>query len=480
MGHDPAKPAETTRRFDRVELPAEAFTLSKPGLFTERPKAPISGGQRIDLEINTYRVKRFAASKVHQYDVAIHPLPSRPGQLPQKLWNSEAFKACFPDPSVHKGFLFDGRKLAWSKTEIPTGELRVKVVLDQPEEKNTFYILLKKTTEINMAVLGAYIAGKTSASNAILEPMMFFDHLLRQYPSQRLLSIKRNFYDPRSPGRSIDNVIEVRKGLYWSARLADNLSTGGIGLSINADVANTCFFIGGQDMITVGINYLATQNRNLRGLNPNRLEKELCPVQTRGVWVQSEAFKQLKKLSKLRFRVKHAGRPAHLDKPLGIDGFTFDARFGPEGATAENTRFESDGKTISVRDYFRQKYNVNLRFPRLPLIRSGSKGNYPMELCVLEPNQRYPFKLVSCGLRLPTLFIRLTPPPEPSADPTDDQDRGDSPQRATCGHRERCRGTRHRKRRLSQKLPSGNRASIFQNRRSGSTAADSALWSRQS
>jgi eukaryotic translation initiation factor 2C len=48
---------------------------------------------------------------------------------------------------------------------------------------------------------------------------------------------------------------------------------------------------------------------------------------------------------------------------------------------------------ISIYDYFVQKYNIRLEFWYLPLIETTREGFFPMELCVLNANQRYQFKL---------------------------------------------------------------------------------------
>ena len=39
-----------------------------------------------------------------------------------------------------------------------------------------------------------------------------------------------------------------------------------------------------------------------------------------------------------------------------------------------------DGKTISVYDYYRQRYNIALKYPNLPVMNAGKAGWIPMEL----------------------------------------------------------------------------------------------------
>lgn len=52
---------------------------------------------------------------------------------------------------------------------------------------------------------------------------------------------------------------------------------------------------------------------------------------------------------------------------------------------------EIKGKEITVADYFREKYNISLKYPNLPAVNIGSKRKptwLPMELCQVAPGQR--------------------------------------------------------------------------------------------
>jgi hypothetical protein len=67
MGHDPAKPLEPERKFNRVELPADAYALDRPDFFAARPKVAINVGTVAPIEVNTYRVLKMDLNrKIHQ------------------------------------------------------------------------------------------------------------------------------------------------------------------------------------------------------------------------------------------------------------------------------------------------------------------------------------------------------------------------------------------------------------------------------
>ena len=67
-----------------------------------------------------------------------------------------------------------------------------------------------------------------------------------------------------------------------------------------------------------------------------------------------------------------------------IDGFD---------ESADTATFDMSGKTITVADYFTNELNQNLRYPRLPCIRVGSKKSkkkmfFPMEMCSISEDQK--------------------------------------------------------------------------------------------
>ena len=49
---------------------------------------------------------------------------------------------------------------------------------------------------------------------------------------------------------------------------------------------------------------------------------------------------------------------------------------------------------ITIEQYFKRRYNYALKWPDLPLVETMKKGVLlPMELLVIAPAQRYPYKL---------------------------------------------------------------------------------------
>ena len=106
----------------------------------------------------------------------------------------------------------------------------------------------------------------------------------------------------------------------------------------------------------------------------------------------SPQFKQVKRLAKNEFYVRHRGctNPTKLwkaHKILGMSSreYKFDLRDRSTNTVIPNT---------SIYDYYQRRYDIHLEYPDAPLVETTRRGVvYPMELCFMAPSQRYPYKL---------------------------------------------------------------------------------------
>ncbi|KAH7155211.1 Piwi domain-containing protein [Dactylonectria estremocensis] len=373
-GFDPARgPPKPEKGNTRMELPPDAYVAdTKKDYFTLREKKLNTEGKVEQVEVNQYRMTKFDfAKKIYQYDVILSPEPDKLGPLKEQL-----------KPYNGGKWLFDGKKLAWAPVLLPR-ETRPPGA--KPRSGSDFHLTLRNTTEIKVSALQGYLDHKVSFSNSVQEALNFLDHLVRQWPSEHMLAIKRNFYKRNEAGIPLNDgsIVEVHKGTYASVRMSHNLGRGGVGLGYNIDVANTCFWVGGQPLERLMCNFLANCDRRWQGLTPVTVYQHLKPVKGRsGRWESSDAFKQLRKLRRLKFKL------------YTIVDFVFSEQYGAEGATAKNVTFkDQEDKEVSVQEYYRSKYKVTLRNSNLPLIDAGKAGKIPMELAFIESMQRYPFKL---------------------------------------------------------------------------------------
>ncbi|KAF6828905.1 eukaryotic translation initiation factor 2c [Colletotrichum plurivorum] len=419
MGFDPAKPEGGPAKDHintRIDLPAEAYSVGDTRKnagetpFAKRPGYNTSTN-RANLEVNQFRVKSWNEKMtIYQYDVMISPAPLKYNVVFQKCWKHPSVQAMLGKYKVGQDtckWLSDGRKLAWSPVLINRGEERLLIDLDEglpppkagskPRKENKFHFVMRKTKEVHLAALEAYLTGKMDWDNSVLEAMNFLDHLVRQFPSENLLSIKRNFYNEKSnKPKDLGGCVEVIKGVYASVRMNQTVGTGR-GLGLNVDVANTAFWKGGSPLHIFVKDFLGTCNGAWGKMSPDGIATLLRPVRQndkngRPCFVMSEAFKHLRKLAKLSFTPKHRGKE-NWDKSYRIQGFAFGPEYGEKGATAANVRFTNNGVEMNIVEYFQKAYGYKIQFPNWPLVQTARSGFFPMEVCIVKSMQRYTFKL---------------------------------------------------------------------------------------
>ncbi|KAG6264982.1 hypothetical protein E4U47_006588 [Claviceps purpurea] len=405
LGVDPAKSiAQQDKGNTRMELPPDAYILDdQKDKFALRGNKYNTEKNKAIVEVNQYRMTKFDFSKdIHQYDVIVSPDTGVKSALMKKIWQHESTKQAL-QRFMYQKWIFDGRKLAWAPCLVDEGEIRFTVDLDEGKKSpdgpsrntNQFLIVLRATTQVQISAIRGYLDRKVQFNTSVQVALNFMDHLLRQWPSQHMVAIKRNFYPKDQQGRLLmhGGVLEVHKGTYASIRMSHNLVQGGTGLALNADVSNTVFWKGSRPVDQLVCNFLGMCDGRWKGLNPASLAKELRPVRDRqGNWQASDAFKYLRRMRKLKFTIHHSNR-VDSDKVYTILDFAFDAKYGFEGATAKTVTFDHDGTKVTVADYYQQKYQANLKQAGLPLINAGRGGFIPMEFAIIQPMQRYTFKL---------------------------------------------------------------------------------------
>ncbi|KAK5011638.1 Protein argonaute, partial [Cryomyces antarcticus] len=115
------------------------------------------------------------------------------------------------------------------------------------------------------------------------------------------------------------------------------------------------------------------------------------------------------RLRKLRVYAIHRGA-AEKEHLFTIDRFL--NKSSRQHTFEQKDKTTGISKTITIYDYFAQRYNQRLQFPDLPVVQMTKKNIFlPMELCKLAENQRYLYKL---GERQTSNMIKfaVTPPSE--------------------------------------------------------------------
>lgn len=171
----------------------------------------------------------------------------------------------------------------------------------------------------------------------------------------------------------------------------------GTGLAINVDVANGTFWTC-QDVHQAARNFTAIIAGN-KSLQYPKMRDAMAGSTKDGKFNQSDAFKHLQRMTRLKFHVKHrGGGKMENSKLYTIADFT---RSTAQGVShSKNNFFNLKAKgdrpaynNISVFDYYKKVYDIDIVYWYLPLIKTTKDGMFPMELCRLVNNQKYQYKL---------------------------------------------------------------------------------------
>lgn len=303
----------------------------------------------------------------------------------RKCWESKTRQQ-----ATGTAILFDGNKLAWSKTDLREQRLTVDLDADQGRtghnvDRNSFRVHIKKSKVLEIGTpIQAYLSGTIQMNETVLEAINFLDHLLRENPSTspNFITVKRSFFTRNGQRMALGKGIEVVRGVYQSLRLAE-----GKKLIVNLDVANGCFWQ--PSSLTSAI----IAKNGLRDIN--QIVADCKPIADNGsVRVSPKQRVYEKDMKKLLVIAKYNGiKPAMAKKQWIIKAFTLE-NAKQRLIKIRNPDTKDIERTISIYDYFRQTYNVTLQYPMLPLVEMTKKGVlYPMEFLHLVENQRYAKKL---------------------------------------------------------------------------------------
>ncbi|MCJ1285782.1 hypothetical protein MMC26_005123 [Xylographa opegraphella] len=368
-------------KFRHLNVDADTHQYDLPTECASRPGFNTSG-QGVLVNINSYAVVKFPDKVIYQYDVLIGSGVEKRG-LVTKVWNSKAVQK-----AIGNGWVFDGNRLAWSMDAIPNRQFTVDLDEEQctpsrPGRLNSHKVQIRPSTKINLASIQAYLDRKMSMDNSVLQAIDFLDHLMRVTPSKNMYSLKRSFFDPKMVKRErLGGGVEAMKGVYQSIRIAH-----GSRLVVNVDVSN-CVFYGDYPMEMMATQVTGSANALICG----EMSKKVKPT-FREAEKESLTFLKLKKLKKIRFRVRYRGASEKVLKQVHMV-----KEFSQENCYNWffNQKDKETGveKRTSIFDYFMEKYNIHLSHPTMCVVETMKRGiAFPMEVCYVEPGQKYPYKI---------------------------------------------------------------------------------------
>ncbi|KAL8716741.1 MAG: hypothetical protein Q9225_005958 [Loekoesia sp. 1 TL-2023] len=355
-------------------------------------------GDKIRVRLNSHYIEGTPDKIYYQYDVQVGNGAEKRGLI-KAVWESNQLNNAIP--GTRSDWIFDGNKLAWSPRNLQR-EFRLEVDLDaergrtprEGKSKNTVRIVIRAAgtgAKIDLNSIHDYLNGRCTIGPNVFDAINFLDHLIREFPSKNLVGIKRSYFHRHLGDRdAIGGGIDAMRGVYQSIRMAE-----GKRMVVNVDVSHHTFWhVATFPMI---INQL-TGHMNLDTLQTGWRDNNKPNFK----------FDAMKRLKANNFTVQHKGRSEAESNKIWkvshiIPQTSREYKFRPW-----NKQRNAPDPEISIFDYYHKTYNVYLNFPHLPLVattknivKKDADGNvlskgpivYPMELCSMCENQRYPYKL---------------------------------------------------------------------------------------
>lgn len=323
-------------------------------------------GRDINIQLNAFPVTALPSKPIYQYSVMVGDNKQKRGLI-KKVWSSQAVKT-----ALGEGWIFDGQSLAWSNKKIKDGEARFNVDLDkEPGAKpragrsDQHRVIVKYAATIDFTTLNAYLSGTASHDKSILQAITVLDHIMRESPSSRFISIKRSFFAAASQRNQLGGHVEHTTGVYQSLRIAHH--PGGARLVVNADVANGTFWAPGP------------VSKAVLAITGLREEAEIARLLVNN----NPRFLDLRRLKKLRVYAAH--------RKGEVDDYIIDYVMKKDSSHPLTL---SDGSVQTVAEYFKKAHNILLRYPAWPVVQMTKKNSIlPLELLKIKENTRYTFKL---------------------------------------------------------------------------------------
>ncbi|TFK81085.1 Piwi-domain-containing protein [Polyporus arcularius HHB13444] len=311
------------------------------------------------IRTNFFAVKLPPKMTYYEYEIAILPKAQAKGDRRGRIMELVEESPQFSQYVRHVAHDRSQRMVSAEKLpqplEIPI-RYREEDQTDDPKAM-TFTVEIKLLGELNTSTLVQYMSGDPRHRDVDTQPLVSALNLvLQQYASRRGVRVGKNkyFFPSSSQHHPLSLGVEAYRGFFMSIRPMYKQ------LMVNINVCMTAFY------------------------TPGNLAEAMLAFsqQTGGGMPQSFA-------DRLKVSTKHLG---YTKKHTIFRIMT--------GKTAATEKFDCPelGGMITVENFFKRKYRINLRHARdLPLINVSSRRDkqilLPVELCEIVPGQAYRGKL---------------------------------------------------------------------------------------
>ncbi|KAI6038599.1 Piwi-domain-containing protein [Pisolithus marmoratus] len=319
----------------------------------EMPLRPDFGtaGTEIKLRANFFPVRIPKDVPLYEYDVAIAPTAGTSSRrVKRRIYQLAEQTPAWRQAGLHGQVAHDNSTKLIAAKRLPE-PLTIRVPYYDEDERGPpatggkeYTMTIKFIQEIDTSCITRYTEGDPQYCNFDILPVISaLNVILASSPGRTGVVVGRNKYffrDAATPV-SLGGGLEALKGFYFSVRPAHRQ------LMVNVNVCTTAFYVE-QNLADAMIEF--------RNATFGARMTAFC----KGVRVKT----------------------THLGHRKTIKDYKF--------------RAEEFGTEVTVENYFKRKYNIQLRHPDMPLINFGGKDKailLPPEVCIILPDQPFRGKL---------------------------------------------------------------------------------------
>ncbi|KAF9155709.1 Protein argonaute 10 [Actinomortierella ambigua] len=316
-----------------------------PTVLTENSLRPDQGGtlgRPLTINTNFFAVSRLPTKAIYHYDTrfSIDLPPKRARQLWKKVEASDEMQGARA--------VFDGKFNVFAASRLPFGNSATIQVDDKGDKvhkdsRDPLSIKLTHVNTIDLSDLHAFLGRKGPLTPDCMQALQAMNVALVHETMCKFVNRGSSIFFENQT-HDITGGVQVWKGLFQALKLGSDR------IYANIDVAASTFLKGGN-AAEIMLSNLPRDSRDR---------------------IDPRDHAKIERL--LRYKV---------------------AKISACGA--HEIRFDHDGRSVSVQEYFTKEYHLRLRYPQLPCLGVCTKNDqiayFPAELCLIEPGQKYTKKL---------------------------------------------------------------------------------------
>jgi eukaryotic translation initiation factor 2C len=322
---------------------------------------------------------KLPTNDFHHYDADIREKGKKSGEGYTKSESSKIIQEAVKmyekeNPSGPKLVYDRNGKNIYSRALIPgigkdSRRFNVHFTTDNGKEKE-FHVDIKWAAMVSLYYLNEALEGRHT--EIPYDTLQAIEVVMQHMPKMRTIQVRSNFFDyPTGREKDLGGGIQVWNGTFVSIRPTQWK------MMLNVDTCATGFYKG-QSVLDFMCDFF-----NLRDY-PRRLE-------------ENKRRKFAKEIKAIKIET------THMKRKQKATGLSF--------KSAKDETFDCEGRKVSVLNYFKEKYDVNLKYPDLPCIKIGQKGSLiPLELCRVVDGQKKQGRLTGAQTQQ---MIRHTAIPAP-------------------------------------------------------------------